>query len=486
MNRKDIILTTKQKWSIAVCYRNKIQLMKQTNTRGILSVLFVGVLMGALDISIVGPAIPSIEQNIAMDQKALAWVFSIYVLFNLSGISLMAKFSDRYGRRLIYVISIAVFAIGSLLVSIAGSYKFLLLGRAVQGFGSSGIFPVASAVIGDIYPPEKRGRALGMIGSVFGIAFIIGPVIAGVILKFLPWNYLFLVNLPVAVFVMWRSARVLPGKVSISKTPIDVKGIVFLSSFLFLLAFTLYTVAPESLVESLSSGIFIVLFTTSLVLFVLLIRSEKRAPDPVVKLAFFENRQLMVVLVIAAGTGIFQASFVFVPDLAVTAFGVNSSTASFMLIPAVLAVAVGAPLWGRLVDRFGSKAVIMGGLAFASLGLFLVSRLNTQVWMFYLAGSLYGFGLSALVGSSLRYVALNEVSADERATSQGMMTIFISTGQIVGSVIIGVIAAIGGKMDGFRHAFLFLSMMTLVLILVSFTLKSRKEELAVRPEMSKI
>jgi MFS family permease len=458
--------------------------MKQKNTRGIIAVLFVGVLMGALDISIVGPAIPSIEHTIAMDQKALAWVFSIYVLFNLSGISLMAKLSDRYGRRLVYIISIAVFAIGSLLVSIAGSYGFLLLGRAVQGFGSSGIFPVASAVIGDIYPPEKRGRALGMIGSVFGIAFIIGPVIAGVILKFLPWNYLFLVNLPIALFVIWKSARVLPGKVSTTKTPIDVKGIIFLSSFLFLLAFTLYSVTPESLVVSLSSGTFIALFATSLVLFLLLMHAEKRAPDPVVKLAFFENRQLMVVMLIAAGTGIFQASFVFVPELAVTAFGVNASTASFMLIPAVLAVAIGAPTWGRLVDRLGSKVVIMGGLAFASLGLFLVSRLTSEVWMFYLAGSLYGFGLSALVGSSLRYVALNEVSADERATSQGMMTIFISTGQIVGSVIIGVIAAIGGRMDGFRHAFLFLSLMTLILIVVSLTLKSRREELAVRTEIN--
>jgi MFS family permease len=100
--------------------------------------------------------------------------------------------------------------------------------------------------------------------------------------------------------------------------------------------------------------------------------------------------------------------------------------------------------------------------------------------MFYLAGTLYGFGLSALVGSSLRYVALNEVSASERATSQGMMTIFISTGQIVGSVLIGVIAAGGDKMEGFHHAFLFLTFLTLILIGTSFALKSRSQELATR------
>jgi|WetSurMetagenome_2_1015567.scaffolds.fasta_scaffold31003_2 EmrB/QacA subfamily drug resistance transporter len=455
-------------------------MQKKYSATGILVVLFIGVLMGALDISIVGPAIPSIEHTINMDKKALAWIFSIYVLFNLSGISLMAKLSDRYGRRIIYVICIAVFALGSMLVAMADSYAFLLAGRAIQGFGSSGIFPVASAVIGDIFPPEKRGRALGMIGSVFGIAFIIGPLIAGVILKFLPWNYLFLVNLPIALFIMWRSLTVLPGKKSTSSAPIDWKGIVLLSSFLFLFAFTLYGISPLSIALSLSSPSFIILSFFCLVLFILLLRSERNAADPVVKLSFFKNRQLVVVLFIAAGTGIFQASFVFIPDLAVTAFGVNASKASFMLVPSVIAVAIGAPLWGRLIDKFGSRMVITGGLLFASSGLFLVSRISHEEWMFYLAGILFGFGLSALVGSSLRYVALNEVPASDRATSQGMMTIFISTGQIVGSVIIGVIATIGEKVTGFRHAFLLLATMTLVLIVVSFALKSRRQELAAR------
>jgi EmrB/QacA subfamily drug resistance transporter len=454
--------------------------LKEKKTGSILLVLFIGVLMGALDISIVGPAIPSIEHTISMDKKALAWIFSIYVLFNLSGISLMAKLSDRYGRRIIYVVSIAIFALGSLVVAMSDSYALLLVGRAIQGFGSSGIFPVASAVIGDIFPPEKRGRALGMIGSVFGIAFIIGPVIAGVILKFLPWNYLFLINLPIAVFVMLRSLSVLPGKVAQVNSPIDWKGIILLSSFLFIFAFTLYGITPDSMMQSIKSSYFIGLALCSVVLFILLLRAEKNAGDPVVDLSFFDNRQLVLVLLIAAGTGVFQASFVYIPDLAVTAFKVNSSRASFMLIPSVIAIAIGAPLWGRLIDKIGSRIVITSGLVFAAAGLFLVSRISDETWMFYLAGVLYGFGLSALVGSSLRYVALNEVSASERATSQGMMTIFISTGQITGSVLIGVIAAEGDKMDGFRHAFLFLTALTLILAGTSFALKSRQQELATR------
>ena len=186
-----------------------------------------------------------------------------------------------------------------------------------------------------------------MIGSVFGIAFIVGPVIAGVILKFLPWNYLFLINLPIALFVMVRSLSVLPGKVVQINSPIDWKGIILLSSFLFVFAFTLYGVSPDTMIQSIESPYFIGMALCSVVLFILLLRSEKRAADPVVNLAFFENRQLVLVLLIAAGTGIFQASFVFIPDLAVTAFKVNSSRASFMLIPSVIAIAIGAPLMGE-------------------------------------------------------------------------------------------------------------------------------------------
>ena len=440
-------------------------------------ILFIGVLMGALDISIVGPAIPSIGQSIKMDPKALTWIFSIYVLFNLSGISLMAKLSDRFGRRNIYVISIIIFAFGSAIVALSGSYSLLLIGRAIQGLGSSGIFPVASAVIGDIFPPEKRGRALGLIGSVFGIAFIVGPIIAGIMLKFLPWNYLFLVNLPIAAFVIWKSMRELPGKTLSGSIPIDWKGIVLISSFLFLFAFMLYSIEPSEIVKSILSYRFIGLFLFSLLLFILLIIAEIRIEEPVLNLSFFKNRQLVIVLIVASGAGILQASFVYIPGLAVFIFGVAPSKASFMLIPSVIAVAIGAPLWGRLLDKIGSRIVIASGLTLTCAGLFIISRILNDEISFYIAGVLFGLGLSALVGSSLRYVALNEVAPEDRATSQGMMTIFISTGQIVGSVLIGVIAAIKGKSEGFKNAFLIVSFISFFLIAVSIMLKSRKNEL---------
>ena len=227
--------------------------MGRKNNGRILALLFVGVLMGALDISIVGPAIPAIEKSINVDKQLMSWIFSIYVLANLVGISLMAKLSDLYGRRIIYIISLSIFATGSLIVALSHNFDILLTGRAIQGFGASGIFPVASAVVGDVYPPEKRGRVLGMIGAVFGLAFIIGPVIAGLVLKFFVWNDLFFINLPIALILIYFSNKVLPSEPIGMVSSIDWKGITMLGLFLSTFAYGINRINANSFIESLLS-----------------------------------------------------------------------------------------------------------------------------------------------------------------------------------------------------------------------------------------
>ena len=135
--------------------------MNDKTRNKILLVLFLGVLMGALDIAIVAPALPSIQNFFGIGDRALTWTFTIYVLFNLIGTPLMAKLSDTFGRRSIYILDVILFAIGSLIVSLSPSNLFavLLAGRALHGFGSGGIFPGARAVIGCTFPAEKRGGA---------------------------------------------------------------------------------------------------------------------------------------------------------------------------------------------------------------------------------------------------------------------------------------------------------------------------------------
>ena len=435
------------------------------NNRQVLALLFLGTLMGALDISIVGPAIPAIAQNLGLDEESLAWIFSIYVLFNLIGLAPMARLSDQHGRRSIYTISIAIFGLGSLLVSFAHNFTILLIGRAIQGFGASGIFPVASATIGDIFPVEKQGRALGLIGAVFGIAFIIGPIIAGLLLKFFEWNVLFLVNIPISAILIIQSLRVLPKTGSKNSSHFDFGGTLLLA--FVLITFTLSINLPR-IIETIPFVKFGLPILSMLGL-ITLVAIENRVPSPMVKIEYLKNKQIAIVGFIAIITGLYQAAFVFFPKLAVSTYNVTNANASFMLIPLVIATAIGSPIGGRMLDKTGPKAIVFLGILLSSLGLITISFSPSGVMIFYLAGVIIGFGLSLLVGSSLRFIVLNETPRGEKASAQGILTIFISSGQIVGSVII---AALSNNGWGFAKAFLVVGICSLFILPSSLLLRN--------------
>jgi len=260
------------------------------NNQKILAILFTGVLMGALDISIVGPAIPSIESALKVESRSLGWIFSIYVLFNLVGISLFARLSDIFGRRNIYTLSLLIFGLGSLVVSLSGDFTMLLAGRAIQGFGASGIFPVTSAVIGDIYPPKKRGRVLGIVGAVFGIAFIIGPIIAGILLSYFKWNALFLINLPVVLVLVIASHRYLPSVKVKSSGLFDWKGILSLGFMLAAFTYGINNLEASGFMDSLLSMSVLPFLVISIVLVVMSFIIEKNASNPIIKLVYLRNR----------------------------------------------------------------------------------------------------------------------------------------------------------------------------------------------------
>ena len=443
-----------------------------TRNAGVLVLLFTGVLMGALDISIVGPAIPSIGQTIRVETRELSWIFNSYILFNLAGISLFAKLSDRFGRKSVYIAAVSIFAAGSLIVALADNYLLLVTGRAIQGLGSSGIFPVALATVGDLFPVSKRGRALGLIGAVFGIAFLAGPFIAGTILRYFPWNALFLINIPVAVLIILFSLRLLPGRIVGREVRIDYAGIILMGASLALYTIALTNLDTTDFVNSLFSVKVLPLLVFATILAVILFMVEKTEKDPVLEVKFFRSREIRLTGIIAIGLGLFQSSILFLPAMAVSRFGVTPSDASFMLVPLVLMTALGSPLNGRLVDLIGSRIIIVAGLIIAAGGLYLLGTALADRITFYLAGGLLGFGLS--MRAALNYIMLNAVNELERASSQGMLLIFISIGQITGASFIGVMAAAAAEpAAGFSTAFLMMSGAALLLGVLALFLKGK-------------
>ncbi len=445
----------------------------------ILIVLFIGVLMGALDIAIVAPALPALQAHFGVGDRTLAWTFTIYVLFNLIGTPLMAKLSDISGRRTIYVLDVLLFAAGSLVVALAQGFPMLLAGRALQGLGAGGIFPVASAVIGDTFPAEKRGAALGLIGAVFGLAFLIGPILGGVLLGIFGWRSLFLINLPIALIVVALSLALLPSTRPTERRPFDWPGMAVLGMLLAGLALGINQIDTSRFAASLAAVNVWLPLLIAVALIPVFVLVERRAADPVLRLSILQGRQARVAAALSAGAGLGEAGMVFMPQLAVAALALSKSTASYMLMPVVLAMAVGSPMVGRLLDRLGSRTIVVAGTALLTLGMVLLGLYNSSLALFIIGGIVVGLGLSALLGAPMRYIMLNEATPADRASAQGVIAVFTSIGQLLSGALVGAVAASqGGGTGGYSSAFLVVAAVSLVLTLLGFGLKTRSTERA--------
>ncbi|MEZ4768854.1 MAG: MFS transporter [Caldilineales bacterium] len=456
--------------------------MKDLDNRSrnrLLIVLFVGVLMGALDIAITAPALSLIQGEFGVNERAVSWVFTIYALGNLVGTPFMAKLSDVFGRRSIYVLDVLLFAGGSLIVALSPAFGVLLVGRAIQGFGAGGIFPVASAVIGDTFPPEKRGGALGLIGAVFGLAFLIGPIIGGVVLLVATWHWLFLINIPIAAGLVIGALRLLPNTRPEHRRPFDWPGMAVILVLLTALSFGISQIDVNNVLGSLGTVQVWGPLLLAIVLMPVFWWLETRAEDPVLSPDLFRSRQMGLANVFAGGAGFAESGVSFVPVLLVAALGVTAYMSSIMLLPVVLIMAVGSPLAGQLLDRRGSRFVITIGTASLALGLIAVGIVPITTVTFYVAAVPVGIGLAFMLGAPLRYIMLSEASASQRAAAQGSLALFTRVGYLVGAALVGAIAASdNGSVQGWQQAFLVLGIVSLALFAATFALKRRPEELA--------
>ena len=452
-------------------------IMDNRHRNRILILIFIGVFLGSLDIGIVGPALPAIQGEFNVTERLVSWIFARYILFYMIGTPLMAKLSDIYGRRSIYVLDIFIYRPGISHNHTVVSFEQVLVGRAIQGFGAGGIFPVASAFIGDTFPPEKRVGALGIIGSVWGLSGILGPILGAILLNY-GWKWLFIINLPIAAVVIVLSFYILPQSRVKKDVSFDWWGTLVFALLVGALALGVNQIDTNNFLSSLSSVYVWPFIILAFLLLPVLVNVGRKAVDPVIQIDLYRSLEVKLATSIAIGTGFCQTAIVFMPSLAVVALSLTTSLASLMVIPLVLALGVSAPIIGRLLDKFGTKIVMMAGIFILGTGLFCLSFTATSFYLFIISGVVVGLGLGAVLGSPLHYIMLSESPPDKRAAGQALINFNASAGQLVGGVLIGaVIGSEGGKLFGYQSAYIVIGFLAIVMFLLTFGLKNRSDQL---------
>jgi MFS family permease len=449
-----------------------------TKTRNLILILFlIGVFMGSLDTGIIGPVLPSIEQSFHLTSRESSWIFTLFVIFFMIGSPIMAKFSDFYGRKKIFLLDVILFGIGSCLIAFSFNIESIFLGRIIQGFGCGGLFPVAGAFVGDAFPLEERGRALGILGSVFGISAIGGPLVGAALIPF-GWNWCFTINIPISIFLIIFAWKILPELDDKRKLKIDYLGIVILSLLSISLAYGLNQIDSSNFTSSLLS----VNVAPFLILFVILIpvflKIEKRAEESIVPIHMLKNSEIAIACIETLCYGIIYSSAIFVPSLVILSMGLNEQYASLMLIPILGANAVAAPILGRILDSVGSRKIMAIGTLILAIGLIAIAIYPNNFILFIIAGCLIGVGMVTIIGAPLRYIVLTEAKPQERGAGQAIVNMLSSAGQLIGGALIGGIIASFSGILGYKLSLILAAIVAFIAFLFTLKLKGRDEQIA--------
>ncbi len=445
--------------------------------KGLITVLFTGVFMAALDTAIVGPAIPVLRETFGVDNRAVGLVMSVFVLFSLCSTALMANLSDRIGRRPIYLFSVSVFAIGSLLIALSPSFWMVIASRAIQGIGAGGITPTASAVVGDMFKPEQRGKMLGLIGATYGMAFVLGPPLASVLMVALSWHWIFLLNLPIAAVILYMGTKVLPRtKASGPQPRLDVRGIVITFTLLTALVLGITRVLDPLVAPALGMALWPWLLLLVAVLLAALVVVENRTQAPLIPIFLFGNRQLSTTYLLAVGAGFGMGSVIFLTSIATHAYGITTRNAGFVLLPLVICSMLGSGGGGRLLNRLGARSMVLMGFAMLALGYGLAAITSQGLWLFLIASVPVGLGVGIVVGGALRSIAIDEAPVAVRAAAQGLINICTAIGTLTSAASISAIADLaGGGALGFSKAYSVVAVLMLAMLLVALGLRKKAD-----------
>jgi EmrB/QacA subfamily drug resistance transporter len=404
----------------------------------ILIAVLLGIFLAALDQTIVGTALPVIVTELK-GNDVYTWAFTSYLVTATVSGPIYGKLSDIFGRRPLFMFGVSVFLIGSILSGLSQNMTMFIAFRGLQGLGAGALFPIALAIIGDIFAPSERGRYQGFFGAVFGVSTLVGPALGGLITDNFSWHWIFYVNVPIGAVVLYVIWRALPTHHERdADRHIDYLGAVLLAAALvpILIGFTNKQFGEWT--DPQVGGLIVL----GLVLASAFVFIESRAREPIVPLGLFRNPSFTasVAAFFLAIMGFF-AAVVFLPRWFQVVKGTSATEAGYQILPLLLGLIVAAISTGQIVSAVRRyKTLTLLALVLEAVGLFLLTHIrpDTPAWQLWLWMAVTGIGVGPTF-AVFTLVVQNAVPVRSLGAATSSLTLFQQVGGTIGLAITGTV-----------------------------------------------
>lgn len=404
----------------------------------VLAALMVTLALVAIDGTVVATAVPSIVADVGGFSQ-FPWLFSAYLLTQAVTTPLYGRYADLVGRKPVLLAGIALFVLGSLLCGVAWSMPVLIAARAVQGLGAGAVQPMVMTVVGDLYSVQERSRVQGYIASVWGMSAVVGPLAGGLVVQYVSWRWVFLVNLPVGCYAAWMVRRRFTERVERREHRLDLAGAGLLVCGCTLLILGLL---EGGVGWAWTGPVGLAVLGGAALLLAVFVLVEQRAPEPVLPLRALAHRVLVSGNLSQAGVGVMLTGLSsFVPTFVQHVLDTGPVVAGMAIGSLTIGWPIAATLSGRVYLRIGFRDTALLGsvLATAATAGSLLWGPGTSVW--WVALTCFGIGLGMGFASAPVVVAVQSVVGWEQRGVVTSANMFARTvGSAVGAAMLGAIA----------------------------------------------